>query len=525
MIQATLNDCLRALIGVCLRMAGALAEIRHRIRARGHMYSRARLRRRLGIRPETPLTTELPQVGLPGNRPPAGSASVVYTSGTGGDPKLLVYCRRRLATVRWVFIESFMRVFWMLGVRRTSLYVFGPLEGDESLTGLLLSEKRLPSYLTTLQAPYRMHACPELRRLVEAYGVAAVRLWTLALSNPGVLYSTNPSTMSAFLDRLDSDWERCSALARDCVLNPERVGSLALTVTRRLGSRGYAERLEAIATSRTSVPITVWAPAASVYICWTGGYVVPFLDRLAKHLPAGRFRLVPMYSMSTETIATVPDFRAADLAFLPMAPGIYYEFLVPDSPREPRRLLSPEQLALGASYELVVSHSHGLRRYCTEDVFKVERFVGKLPDLRFERRRGLTYSFTGEKLTGEQALLAYARLRTAFPELSDDYALTCFPSQQPAASLPHYRLVIVHSDPWDIGPLRALAERFDAFLGELNLEYRAKRESGRLGGVRLERLDLPALRARLPDGGAAGLDSQFKFLPLYPRLWESSENG
>lgn len=519
-----LNDGLRLLIGACLRLAGALAEIRHRMRARGHPWSRARLRKRLGIRPETPLSTDVPEVGPPDTRLPSGSARVAYTSGTRGDPKRLVYCRRRLAMVRWVFIESFMRAYWMLGVRRTSLYVFGPLEGDESLTGLLLSEVRLPGYLTTLQAPYRMHASPALRRLAEEYGAAAVRLWVLAVSNPGVLYSTNPSTMSTFLDRLDSDWERCSALVRDCVLNPERVGTIAPTVTRRLGSRGYARRLESIAKSRTSLPVSEWAPAASVYICWTGGYVVPFLDRLAKHLPTGRFRLVPMYSMSTETIATVPDFRATDLAFLPMAPGVYYEFLAPASPREPRRLLSPEQVALGASYELVVSHGHGLRRYCTEDVFKVERFVGKLPDLRFERRLGLAYSFTGEKLTGVQASLAFARLRAEFPELSDEHALTCFPSQEPAASLPHYRLVIVHSDPARLGPLAGLADRFDAFLGDVNLEYRAKRDSGRLGGVRLERLDLPALRARLPDGGAGGLDSQFKFLPLYPCLWESCEN-
>lgn len=524
-MRASLNDVLRFLIGVCLRMAGALAETRHRIRARGHPNSRARLRKRLGIRPETPLAMDVPRVGPPETRSRSGSARVAYTSGTGGDPKRLLYCRRRLAMVRWVFIESFMRVFWALGVRRTSLYVFGPLEGDQSLTGLLLSEVRPPGYLTTLQAPYRMHASPALRRLAEEYGVAAVRLWILALSNPGVLYSTNPSTMSTFLDRLDSDWERCSALVRDCVLNPERVGSIACAVTRRLGSRGHAGRLEAIAKSRTGLPVSEWAPAASVYICWTGGYVVPFLDRLAKHLPAGRFRLVPMYSMSTETIATVPDFRAADLAFLPMAPGVYCEFLVPESPREPRRLLSPDQLALGASYELVVSHGHGLRRYCTEDVFKVERFVGKLPDLRFERRLGLAYSFTGEKLTGVHTSLAFARLRAAFPELSDEHALTCFPSQEPAASLPHYRLVIVHSDPAGLGPLGGLAQRFDAFLGESNLEYRAKRDSGRLGGVRLERVDLPALRARLPDGGAAGLDSQFKFLPLYPRLWESSATG
>ena len=522
MMRAALNDGLRLLIGVSLRMAGAVAEILHRVRARNHARSRARLRRRYGISPEIRLVTEVPQLELSATRSPGGSARVAYTSGTGGDPKRLVYCRGRLAKVRRVFVESFMRAFWTLGVRRTSLYVFGPMEVDESLTGLLLSEDRFPGYLTTLQAPYRIHACPELRRLTKTYGTAAMRLWILALSNPGVLYSTNPSTMSVFFDQLDSDWERCSALVRDLVRHPARRGAVVRRVTRRLASRGYLERLESIAANRTGLPITEWAPAACVYICWTGGYVVPFLDRLAKHLPAGRFRLVPMYSMSTETIVTVPDFRASDIAFLPMAPGVYYEFLDPEAPRDPGRLLAPDQLALGVVYELVVSHGHGLRRYCTSDLFKVERFVGNLPDLRFVRRLGLAYSFTGEKLTGVQASLAFDLLRSSCSELSGEHALTCFPSLRPATSLPHYRLVIVYSGQQDPGPVPGLAERFDAVLGELNHEYRAKRESGRLGSVRLERLSLPELRKRLPAGGAAGLDSQFKFLPLYPRLWESS---
>ncbi len=522
---ALLNDGLRFLIGVSLRTTGAITETLHRVRARNHMRSRSKLRRRFGICPETQLTREVPQVEPLSTRSVLGSTRLAHTSGTSGDPKRLAYSRRRLAAVRWVFIDSFMRAFWMLGVRRTSLYVFGPLEEDESLSSLLLSEDRLPAYLTTLQAPYRIQASPPLRQLKESYGVAAIRLWILALSNPGVLYSTNPSTMSAFFDELDADWARCSALVRDCVRNPERVGAVARAVTRRLGSRGHGERLESIAANRTTAPITEWAPAACVYICWTGGYVTPFLDQLARHLPARRFRLVPMYSMSTETIETIPDFRAVDVAFLPMAPCVYCEFLDIESPREPGRLLAPDQLTPGATYELVVSDGYGLRRYCTDDLFKVERFVGGLPDLRFLRRRGLAYSFTGEKLTGAQASLAFERLRLSFSELSDEHALTCFPSRQPAASLPHYRLIVVHSGQRDPGPVPGLAERFDALLGELNHEYRAKRGSGRLGSVRLERLGLRELRERLPDGGADGLDSQFKFLPLYPRLWESSGRG
>ena len=521
-MRATLNDCLRFLIGCALRVAGAVAEVIHRGRALNHTRVHARLGRRFGIRPETELTSSVPAAAPVPRRPGHGAALVAHTSGTSGDPKVVRYTRGRIASVRWVFIDSFLRMFWMLGVRRTGLYVFGPTREDGSLSGILLREQGRPSYLATLQAPYRIHSWEPLRRLEESYGTASVRVWVLALANPGVLYATNPSTLSAFFDELQAEWASANALVRDWVRDSKAFPAPVRAAMSRIASRGHATRLARIAMSPTYLPIAEWAPAVRLYVCWTGGYVQPFLDRLETHLPPSRVRRVPMYSMSTETIETIPEFRRGQCSFLPIPPGVYCEFLDVAYPREAARLLDPWQLRVGSAYELVVSDGHGLRRYCTDDTFLVERHVAGLPSLRFLRRRGLAYSFTGEKLTGAQASLAFERLRGKFPGLSLDHALTCFPSRRPREDLPHYRLVLVYPGCSDPGPVPGLAERFDSLLCELNLEYRAKRASGRLGNVRLERLGLRELRRRLPEGSAAGLDSQFKFLPLYPRLWEDA---
>ena len=79
-----------------------------------------------------------------------------------------------------------------------------------------------------------------------------------------------------------------------------------------------------------------------------------------------------MFSMSTETVATIPDYRPAETAFLPAAPGVVHEFL-----RESEAgLLHSRDLEPGDTYEMVVSHRFGLRRYATGDLFRVERFVG-----------------------------------------------------------------------------------------------------------------------------------------------------
>ena len=520
-MRATINDLLRGLISGFVRGGGALWEIAHRLRVRRFRATQRRLRARFGIHAASPMTHEVPPCDQDSSSTVSGGTQVVQTSGTSGRPKQILYTRSRLRAVRWLFIATFSRCFWMLGIRRTSLYVFGSLTPDESLSSLLLTDKRQASYLTTLQAPYRIQRHTAFNRLQEVYGTAAVRLWILAVANPGVLYSTNPSTLSTFFDELEADWTRSSRLVGDCVRDPRTVDPEALAVVRRLASRGWTQRLRRIAASARSLSISEWAPAVRSYVCWTGGYVAPFLERLEEHLPCPRFRRIPMYSMATEAVETIPDFRFGDISFLPLAPGTYYEFLDAGAAERQEQLLPVEQLREGAVYEMVVSHRFGLRRYRTGDLFRVERVLAGLPDLRFLRRRGLAYSFTGEKLTGEQLAEAYETLHSEYGPSIADYILTCFPSQNPSQASPHYRLVTIRCAGTAQTVPPNLAQRLDALLGEMNLEYRSKRRSRRLGNVQLEQVGLSEFRRRVSRAGLGDWDAQFKFLPLYPRLWES----
>ena len=247
-----------------------------------------------------------------------------------------------------------------------------------------------------------------------------------------------------------------------------------------------------ISASSKHLPITVWAPAIETYICWTGGYVKPFLERLEQHLPAPRFRLVPMYSMSTEAIETVPDFGPSGIAFLPVVPDTLFEFLESGSPEDPAKLLGADRLRKDGIYKMVVSHPHGLRHYRTGDLFRVEGLVAGLPDLRFLRRSGLGYSFTGEKLTGEQVSEAIRKIRAQYSALAEGHALTCFPSR--GRTLPCYRLVVVRMHGTELPDYPEFAKRFDELLCEGNLEYRSKRQTGRLGEVQQERLDVSEFR-------------------------------
>ena len=496
-MRTLVNDHLRYVIGWTIKFLGLVGSGAQILQIISFRANQKRLKRKYGIRPDTLVLPYGPQIenSIRNAANMHGSnARFATTSGSTGKPKEILYTRRRLLALKLTFSDMFARVCFASKIARTSLYVFSSFETDTSLTSLLLDERVSPTYLSTLQAPYRVQSHPAIRSLVSKYGSAAVRLWLLTISNPGVLYSTNPSTISTFLDELASEWPRSSRLIKDWCNDPASFSPAVHQIFRRLKSRGYRKRLKQIALSQSPMSLASCAPAVKTYICWTGGYVQPFLDRLAKHLPTPRYTLIPMYSMSTETIETLPHFGDHDVAFIPLAPGVVYEFL-----NDTGNLIDASQLEPGQLYELVISDAYGLKRYRTDDLFRCVRKIHSLPDLTFVRRRTLEYSFTGEKLTGEQLSIVFDRLRAMYP--LTDRLLTCVPSQPP-----HYKLMLI-GDSYSGDD--ALATSCDALLCEINCEYRAKRASGRLGPIEVQNVKLSDLVATNPTW-----ETQFKFLPL-----------
>jgi len=519
-MNEALNDSLRFIISCSLRMLGAIFALIHRLRIRLVAFNQNRLRARHKLRDDTSICGYDSAMEAHINATAAGKQGKVrfaITSGSTGMPKRLLYTKARLRMLKFVFSDFYLRCCWALSIRRTSLYVFSSFSQDQSLTSMLLEEQRLPSYLASLQAPYRIQSHPSIDHLRAKYGDTAVRLWVLTLSNPGVLYSTNPSTLSTFFDELHVNWNSHSLLIRDWSQRPNDFERSVRRLASRISSKGAARRLAAVANLNTCPSLEVYAPAVATYICWTGGYVKPFLDRLEKYLPAPRYLQIPMYSMSTETVETIIDIRGGSPSFLPIAPGVHYEFReAEDAP-----LLKARDLEPGHEYSLIVSDDYGLKRYDTRDVFLCRRKVGHLPDLFFQRRRNLEYSFTGEKLTGDQVAMAFDAIRLSEAARLFDQFLTCIPSQPTADLVPHYKLVVVGDQKRDEQASFAdISLTCDDLLSEINCEYKAKRNSGRLGPIQLVTVTRQGL-LKLTGNDSESWAAQFKFLPLYPQTWEA----
>jgi hypothetical protein len=521
-MRGNINDTLRFLIAVGVHVLGVLFLARHQIRLSTFRLNQWCLRRKYRIESSTPILRFGAELETRINAVAARAgpdARFATTSGSIAKQKRVLFTGSRLRSSKITFVDMFARCCLWLSLTRTSLYVFSSFEEDESLTSLLLKESKLPNYLHTLQAPHRVQSHPVFKRLVSAYGATAVRLWILTIANPAVLYSTNPSTLAHFLEELETNWEQSSRLIREWTNEPDAIENGLKMIARRLASSGSQSRLQSVANSVVPLSLEACAPAIKMYICWTGGYVEPFLRQISSYLPSPR--LMPMYSMSTETIETISHFNKSGIMFLPMASKVLYEFIEEGLVEDPAELLKPSELQPGKRYSMIVSDSYGLSRYQTGDLFYCRQVVNKLPDLAFVGRKDLEYSFTGEKLTAEHVSEAFQTLREEFPAVGTERFLTCLPAPAEKGAHPHYKIVLVEK--CDVQARISgteLAHRFDELLQNINCEYSCKRKSGRLAAPTFACVSLENFITRVSDSRESlTWESQFKLLPLYKRLW------
>ncbi len=420
-----------------------------------------------------------------------GSKYMAETSGTTREPKLIPYDEARTRHLQKTFLKSMMTLTCVYPGRKT-FFVFASLNKDQSLTSGMMVEKQNPSLIELLQAPYRYLYTEEGQALVERVGDLSARIMVLIITQPRFLYATNPSTLTYFLKELELRWKEIRVRIKN--IPP---GLLRL-------SDGDGERRIMSLVIREKPPgIKEIIPNLTAVITWDGGYVKPFHDQLSTYFQG--IDLLPMYSMSTETIETLPHRIRGKLYFFPLSKGFYPEFREPES----EKILTLFELEKGKSYELIVSDEWGMRRYATSDMFKVVNLIDDLPDLVFVKRVSLTSSLTGEKITEEQALDLIQKLKNRFPELSS-LSLSLYPASHEGNV--GYHLALIGNF---FLPL-SLARVAEDELGKINSEYQSKVKSGRLKP--LEVVMLTEQEFAIKMGKENHWESQFKVLPLYARL-------
>lgn len=227
-------------------------------------------------------------------------------------------------------------------------------------------------------------------------------------------------------------------------------------------------------------PKDAWAKSPFLLGNWTGGSMGAYLRHYPKYFGDAWVRDVGL--IASEGRMTVPFDDGTPGGVLDIT-SHYFEFIPEDEIASPQpTVLGAHELAEGGRYYILLTTAYGLYRYNIHDVVRVIGFRNKTPILEFLSKGSLFANITGEKLSEYHVTQSMVRV---LPELDLNlsvYSLApCWPDSEDEQ--PYYGLFVEQNDlPASAG--QRLAARLDEELCRANIEYEAKRSSGRLGAVR-----------------------------------------
>lgn len=379
---------------------------------------------------------------------------LLETSGTTGRAKWLP------VTDAWARTYGAAQELWVLGMLRDdeelrrgkAFSIVSPAARARSPGGLPVGANTGRMFLAQpwwlrLRAtiPYRAYSLPDP-------DARAYTLLRIALGQRVMAWTTaNPSTILLYCRRLEAWWEDLCADVAEGTLR--RGPAASLSAADRCGLWWWLRRRP---LPSRPIPAEIW-PLRRVS-CWTGGAARFFLERLPEALGAW----VPVREAGVNASEGYFAVAVDDGDPVVFASGHFLE-LVPVDGGDP---VGVHEAELGGEYRLVVTTEAGLYRYDLGDVVKVTGFCGRVPRVVFQRKIGAVLNATGEKVTEDQVLIA---ARAAFP------AAVAVSVSMGWAEVPYQRIAVEGPPP---GPLAA--RDYDVALARLNVEYRDKRETGRL---------------------------------------------
>jgi sterol desaturase/sphingolipid hydroxylase (fatty acid hydroxylase superfamily) len=250
---------------------------------------------------------------------------------------------------------------------------------------------------------------------------------------------------------------------------------------------GRALELEALRACGAAPRIADLWPRLRMVVTWTCGSAGVSVAALRRELDPGT-RVFELGYVASEFRGTLTLGGHAGTG-LPTFDTHFFEFVERGRwDRGEPEYLTLGELRKGAEYYVIVTTAAGLYRYFINDLVQVTGFLHATPLLKFmQKGKGVT-SLTGEKLYESQLLEA---LGASMAELGLDARFVMMLADEEAGG---YRLY-VEPDRAPAFAAACLADRVDARLRKLNVEYEGKRAS--------ERLAAPSAAWLRPETGEA----------------------
>lgn len=430
----------------------------------------------------------------------------VQTSGTTGKPKHLPLTG---SAVEW--IGQYQRLFayaqWsgVAGIYDGQVLVIagqtveGQLPGGApygSMSGLMNDG--------LLQAIRQKSVLPDGILRVADYRLKYLRMAACALAAPSlsVLATPNPSTIMKLLDVIRSEFQMLVEALAVGSQHPIFAQGTAWTEPIPINADRLAY-LHALTGQASTLDLAVLWPELRAVITWTGGNCSVLIPKLRILLP-NETAVIEMGYLSSECLGSL-NVDVRENRCIPTFQEHFFEFIeVNDGDGQMPRPVLLGDLREGHKYQVLVTTRSGLYRYAMNDIVEVTGWFNRVPTIRFvQKGKGVT-NITGEKLYEHQVVEAVEAVLKSLDLMCEFYVML---ADVQAAG---YTLYLEHG-----GVSAAFSGEIDRELARMNVEYRAKRESGRLQPLRVLPLRAGAAEAYRSHCVAKGQrDAQFKLIRL-----------
>jgi hypothetical protein len=343
---------------------------------------------------------------------------------------------------------------------------------------------------------------------------AAKYYLVLRLSLPrrvAMVVAANPSTLVQLARVGDAQKESLLRDLRDGTLSddldiPAAVREAVAPRLRQKHPERVRELEDIIRRTGNLYPKDYWPSRELLLGNWTGGSVGAYLRHYPRYYGDALLRDVGL--IASEGRMTIPITNDTASGVLDITTH-YFEFIPEEEAESPSpTVVAAHEVQEGRSYFILPTTAFGLYRYHIHDLVRVTGFHNRTPLVEFLSKGSHIANLTGEKLSEHHVTRAMATVLGQLDLTVTSYSLApCWDDETP-----YYGLFVERPDVGDNGRGQRLAELLDRQLGEENIEYRSKRDSLRLGPVRLELLPAGAWaqwdRERLARSG--GTLEQYK---------------
>ena len=307
------------------------------------------------------------------------------------------------------------------------------------------------------------------------------------MSDVGMICTANPSSILKMCDKANEFAEQIIRDIHDGTLwNGMDIGYLIRKIlTPALKAKpSLARKLDKARAARDGVlkPVDYW-PRLDLIGCWKGGTVGHYLEKFPYWFNPDGHSDVPVRDwgyLSSEARGSVPlsdqDARGVltvSSNYLEFVPAMEVEYNPDD--KSGWNFLTVDELEDGEEYYIVFTTTGGLYRYDINDVVRVQGMYNNTPQIVFLRKgRGMT-NLTGEKVSVNQVIEAHQRAAQKTGAIAAHF------KAEADLNNSRYLFRVEFAGQVDEAKQLTFLTALDASLKEVNIEYKSKRDSLRLG--------------------------------------------